>query len=99
MEIESHFSRIVELTSEAIFVLNENFIIEYANSAAVIMIGDSAKNILGTDFREYVKHQPDVLDFLESDHQGRGEMNIICYEKEIVEFGLQGVYFSSRSEP
>ncbi len=88
MENVSHFRRIVELSSEAIFVLNKDFVVEYANSSAVIMIGEKLDDIIGTDFREYLRHQKDVINFLEQQYIDEVTSNrISCYSKEIVEFG------------
>ncbi len=87
MEIESRFRRIVELAAEAVFVLDENFVIEYANSAAVTMMGEPLDNILGADFMKYLHHQEDVINFLKQMQDDGNSNSLYCYSKEIIQFG------------
>jgi two-component system NtrC family sensor kinase len=81
IELESRFRKTVELAVDPIFVLGENFIIEFANSAAIAMLGEQLENIKGKDFREYLNDEK-VIKFLEENYYRAGTYESICYYSE-----------------
>lgn len=81
IELESRFRKTVELAVDAIFVLGEDFIIEFANSAAVGMIGIQLENIKGSDFRKYL-YDDKVIKFLEENYYREGSYESVCYYSE-----------------
>ncbi len=92
IELESRFRKTIELAVDAIFVLGENFNVEFANSAATVMIADSIENIEGTDFREFINDQR-VIEFLKDAYHREGSYESLCYYSDrSVVFGKENQY-------
>jgi len=93
MGLESRFRKTVELAADSIFVLGNNYVIEFANSAAVVIIGDPLDEIIGVDFRAYL-NEKEVIDFLESMYQGGKKTDSACFFSEgSVLFGKKFFHF------
>ena len=101
-DLESRFSKTVELAVDAIFIVGENLIIEFANTYAVFMIGEPLEDIVGADFRNFF-HDKKVNEFLEKTYRGEENCESICYysEKSVI-FGKKKLttveMFITRSE-
>ncbi|MDY6933703.1 MAG: PAS domain S-box protein [Spirochaetota bacterium] len=92
IKLESRFRNTVELAADAILVINQDFIIEFANSAAVTMIDELYAEIIGVDFREFFHHE-DVINFLYKVYNGDGRSDSLCYysEKSVL-FGKKNLH-------
>ncbi|MBN1626116.1 MAG: PAS domain S-box protein [Deltaproteobacteria bacterium] len=64
VKMDSRFKKIVGVAAFAIFVLDKNFIVEFANFAAEKLLEESKKNIEGKDFRSFLKDE-DVINYIE----------------------------------
>lgn len=80
-DLESRFSKTVELAVDAIFIVGEHFTIEFANTYAVFMIGEPLENIVGADFRNFF-HDKKVIEFLGKTYRGEDSSESICYYSE-----------------
>jgi PAS domain S-box-containing protein len=80
-DLESRFSKMVELAVDAIFILGKNFVIEFANTYAVFMIGEPIEDIVDADFRKFF-HDKKVIEFLEKTYHGEDKCESICYYSE-----------------
>ncbi|MFC1670421.1 ATP-binding protein [Spirochaetota bacterium] len=83
---ESRFQKIVQLAENSMFLIDENYNIEFVNSAGMMMIEDSIENIVGHDFREFISDKK-AIRFLEDVLKGDGVDGICYYSEEGLYFG------------
>ncbi len=86
-KMESRFRKIVGVAAFAIFVLDTDFIIEFANASAEEMLEEPLEKIEGTDFRSYLKDK-DVINFIEAAYSDTAANGRICfYSDKLIRFG------------
>ncbi len=90
-KLEYRFSKIVGIAAFAVFVLGEKFVIEFANNAAVEMIGEDLETLEGSDFRDYLNDK-EVIQFLEDMYSGENTIESVCfYSDKSVFFGKKNL--------
>ena len=81
-ESEERYRSVVENSRDGIMVIDDNFIILYANSVLPIILGYSRKEIEGSDFSKYLADKNAILTPEHLLDQQHNEYDIICKNGE-----------------
>jgi len=81
-ESEERYRSVVENSRDGIMVIDDNFIILYANSVLPGILGYSRKEIDGSDFRKYLADKNAILTLEHLLDQQHNEYDIICKNDE-----------------